>query len=185
MQLYALCDQDLLDSRNLSLEDFVTKAKQYGVKTMQYRNKNANISYVKQQLILLRQLFDGFLIINDIFELTPFCDGLHVGQEDLQSIDKDIKKAFLILQEIVGKDKLIGLSTHNKEEILIANELDLYYVGLGAYRETSTKDVNTILGDSLDEIASFSVHPVAAIGGVKFEDKFEHVDYLVVGSALI
>jgi thiamine-phosphate pyrophosphorylase len=76
------------------------------------------------------------------------------------------------------------LSTHNKKEILTANTLDLDYIGLGAYRTTATKDVSTVLGDSLDQLASLSKHDVAAIGGIRFDDAFEHVKYRVMSSAL-
>jgi thiamine-phosphate pyrophosphorylase len=185
MQLYALCDQEMLDKHNLSLEDFVFLAKKYDAKVIQYRNKTADISFIKQQLILLRQLFEGFLIVNDAFELSSFCDGVHIGQEDLYKIDSDAKKAIEILKEVIGKDKLLGLSTHNKDEILQANELDLNYIGLGAYRPTTTKDVDNILGETLDEIASFSKHPVAAIGGVRLDDSFKNVTYHVIGSGLL
>ena len=185
MRLYALCDQELLDSHNLSLEDFIVRAKKYNAEVIQYRNKTSDISIIKQQLIILRQLFEGFLIINDIFELSSFCDGIHIGQEDLKNIDADGKKAVKILRELIGKDKIIGLSTHNKEEILQANELDLNYIGLGAYRTTSTKEVENILGDRLDEVALFSKHPVAVIGGVHLNDSFKNVTYHVVGSGLL
>ncbi len=185
MQLYALCDQELLDRANLSLNDFVSIAKKQDAKIIQYRNKTADIAFIKQQLIHLRQLFEGFLIINDAFELSSFCDGVHIGQEDLYKIDADPKKAVKILKELTGKEKLLGLSTHNKDEILVANELDLDYIGLGAYRSTATKDISSILGDTLDQIASFSKHPVAAIGGVRLEDSFENVKYNVIGSALL
>ncbi|WP_345991523.1 thiamine phosphate synthase [Sulfurimonas sp. HSL-1716] len=185
MKLYALCDQDLLDKNDLCLEDFVAIAKKHDAEVIQYRNKSADISFIKQQLIELRRLFEGFLIINDTFELSPFCDGVHIGQEDLQKIDPDEKKAIKILREVLGKDKLIGLSTHNKDEIIKANELDINYVGLGAYRATSTKEVDNILADRLDEIASFSIHPVAAIGGVRLDDRFENVTYHVIGSGLL
>ncbi len=185
MRLYALCDQELLDRANLSLNDFVSIAKKYGAEVIQYRNKTSDISFIKQQLIQLRQLFEGFLIVNDAFELSSFCDGVHIGQEDLQKIDTDLKKAVKILKEVIGKDKLLGLSTHNKDEILEANELDLNYIGLGAYRSTSTKDVSHILGDELDKIAAFSKHPVAAIGGVSLDDKFKNVTYYVIGSGLL
>ncbi|WP_345978678.1 thiamine phosphate synthase [Sulfurimonas sp. HSL3-2] len=185
MRLYALCDQELLDRNDLSLEDFVTIAKKNGAEVIQYRNKTADISFIKQQLIQLRQLFEGFLIVNDSFELAQFCDGVHVGQEDLQSIDSDTKKAVKILKEVIGKDKIIGISTHNKDEIIKANELDLNYIGLGAFRATGTKDVDSILGDKLDELASLSIHPVAAIGGVKLDDKFKNITYHVIGSGLL
>jgi thiamine-phosphate pyrophosphorylase len=185
MRLYALCDQELLDKHNLSIEDFVKIAKKYDAEVIQYRNKTADVSFIKQQLIILRKLFDGFLIINDMFELSSFCDGIHIGQEDLKNIDQDAKKAITILREVIGSDKILGLSTHNRQEVLDANELDLNYIGLGAYRNTSTKDVGTIIGDKLDSIAAESKHPVAAIGGVKPDDSFQNVTYHVIGSALL
>lgn len=185
MRLYALCDQELLDKRNISLEEFVELAKQNSAEIIQYRNKKDDIAFIKHQLINLRKLYDGFLIVNDAYELVEFCDGVHVGQEDLRSIDADIQKAVKILREVITKDKLLGISTHNKQEVLEANELDLNYIGLGAYRDTSTKDVSSVLGDKLDEAASYSKHPVAAIGGVKKSDSFKHVTYHVMGSGLV
>ena len=130
-------------------------------------------------------MFDGFLIVNDAYELVEFCDGVHVGQEDLKSIDNDITKAVKILRSVVTKDKIIGISTHNEQEVLEANEMDLNYIGLGAYRDTSTKDVSTVLGENLDKIALKSKHFVAAIGGVKKNDKFQNITYHVIGSGLI
>ena len=185
MRLYALCDQDLLEKHKLSLEDFVSIAKKYNAEVIQYRNKYSDISFIKQQLIALRQLFDGFLIVNDIFELTPFCDGVHIGQEDLKAIDPDMRKAIKILRDVIGSDKIIGLSTHNAQEVQEANDLDLNYIGLGAYRNSATKNVSSVLGDKLDQIASLSQHPVAAIGGVRIDDIFQNVTYHVIGSGLL
>jgi len=186
MKLYALCDQELLDSKGISLEEFVEIAKKNEAEVIQYRNKNADVAFIKQQLITLRRLYDGFLIVNDAYELIEFCDGVHVGQEDLKKIDSDISKAVKILRSVIKKDKILGISTHNEKEVLEANELDLNYIGLGAYRGTTTKkDVSSILGDKLDDIASKSKHFVAAIGGVKKSDTFKHVTYHVIGSGLL
>ena len=110
---------------------------------------------------------------------------MHLGQEDLLGIDSDPKKALALLKESIGRDKIIGLSTHNAEEIEAANALDLNYIGLGAFRATGTKKVTNILGARLDDLAAHSRHPVAAIGGVSFSDRFEHVTYHVIGSGLL
>ena len=186
MRLYALCDQDLLDSKNISVEEFVKLAKEKNAEIIQYRNKNANISFIKQQLIQIRKIYDGFLIVNDAYELIEFCDGVHVGQEDLKSIDTDIFKAVKILRNVIGSDKILGISTHNEKEVLQANEMDLNYIGLGAFRDTNTKkDISEVLGDNLDAIASKSKHFVGAIGGVKLSDSFSYVRYNVIGSGLI
>lgn len=184
MKLYALCDKLSIDSRNISLDKFLTIAKKNGAEIIQYRDKSSNIEDIKKALIYLRANFDGFLIVNDKYELCSYCDGVHIGQEDLYAIDADPMKSIKVLKKVIGSDKIIGLSTHNKAEIEVSNTLDINYVGLGAYRATNTKDVSTILGDSLDEIASTSNYPVAAIGGVKLNESFKNATYLVVGSAL-
>ncbi len=185
MRLYALCDEALLQKYNKLLKEFVTIAKANNAEIIQYRNKTADTNFIKSRLIELRKLYDGFLIVNDRYELASFCDGVHLGQEDIVNINPDKKKAIRIIKEVIGSDKILGLSTHNKQEVLEANEFPLNYIGLGAYRDTATKkDIQGVLGDQLDEIASYSKHFVAAIGGVKKTDTFKHVTYHVIGSGL-
>lgn len=186
MKLYALCDQDVLDKNSISLEKYIGIAKEHNAEIVQYRNKNADIAFIKQQLISIRKIYDGFLIVNDTYELIEFCDGVHVGQEDLRKIDEDIFKAVEILRSVIGSEKILGLSTHNEDEVLEANLMDLNYIGLGAYRDTFTKkDISDVLGDKIQSIAAKSEHLVAAIGGIKLDDKIENVTYHVIGSGLI
>jgi len=186
MRLYALCDQDMLDKKGLSVDYFLEKAMEHKAEIIQYRAKNADIAFIKKELIAIRKKYDGFLIVNDAYELIEFCDGVHVGQEDLKSIDTDIFKAVNILRNVIGNDKILGISTHNEKEVLEANSMDLNYIGLGAYRNTSTKsDITNVLGEKLDSVAKLSKHYVAAIGGVKMDDSFENVTYHVIGSGLL
>ena len=71
------------------------------------------------------------------------------------------------------------------DEILAANELDVDYIGLGAYRVTGTKAEAQVYGDTLLHIAKYSKHPVALIGGVRMDDVFdESITYKVIGSGL-
>ncbi len=186
MQLYALCDQELLDLKSLSVQEYVEIAKSYNATVIQYRNKTSDIPFIKKQLINIRKIYDGFLIVNDKYELVEYCDGVHLGQEDLKNIDEDIFKAVKIIRDVIKKDKILGISTHNEIEILQANKMDLNYIGLGAYRDTNTKkDIQGVLGDALDDLAAKSKHFVAAIGGVKLDDKFKNITYKVIGSGLL
>ena len=105
-----------------------------------------------------------------------------VKEENLSRIidqDTDLKK-YKDVRSLIG-NKILGLSTHNKEEILKANKMDLDYIGLGAYRPTTTKDVSSIGGEELLKIAKLSIHPVAIIGGVRLDDELD-VKYKVIGS---
>lgn len=184
-KLYALCDVDTIRKSGSNFAAFVARAASLGAEVLQYRNKHGDIATIKADLIALRKVWDGFLIINDHYEFSGFCDGVHIGQEDLYAIDPDPSRAITILKMAIGEDKIIGLSTHNAHEIEIANTLEINYVGLGAYRSTSTKSDAKVLGESLDAIAAHSKHPVAAIGGVKLDDIFHHVSYKVIGSGLL
>ncbi|WP_345977795.1 thiamine phosphate synthase [Sulfurimonas sp. HSL3-7] len=184
MQLYALCDQSTLDKKNYTLEAFVALCNRHDAQIIQYRNKSGDLDVITQQLKTLRALWSKTLIINDTFLLHPFCDGVHLGQEDLYKVDRDPVTALKKIRSAIGKEKLIGLSTHNKEEIDQANRLDLDYIGLGAFRATRTKEDAAPLKERLDALAAGSKHPVAAIGGVRFEDVFENVKYRVISSAL-
>ncbi len=185
MRLYALCDADALRERGVDLAFFAERSGTLGAEILQYRNKHGSIAAVKSDLIALRQMWNGFLIINDHYELAPFCDGIHIGQEDLYALHTDPAKALKMLKMTIGEDKIIGLSTHNEEEIAVANTLPLSYVGLGAYRATATKSDAKVLGERLDAIAALSLHPVAAIGGVRLDDTFKNVTYHVIGSGML
>jgi thiamine-phosphate pyrophosphorylase len=63
--------------------------------------------------------------------------------------------------------------------------LDIDYIGLGAYRDTSTKkDIKGVLGSYVEKLSKLSTHPVAIIGGVKVKDEIDFAEYRVVGSDL-
>ena len=179
--LYVLCDYETLVKKNISLEKFVDLCKKKDVKIVQYRDKISSLEEQKINLLYLKSQLNIPIIINDKIELIEFADGLHLGQEDLDKIHKD-KKLAVKLVRLKIKDKLLGLSTHNEIEILEANELSLDMIGLGAYKNTSTKDVSTILGSKISYLAKISKHPVCAIGGVKVEDIIENIRFNVVGS---
>ena len=97
----------------------------------------------------------------------------------------------IAIKEIKAKigEKILGLSTHNLAEIKEANSFkELNYIGLGAYRNTLTKENVTIGGKRLLDITAKSKHKVAIIGGVRLDDDFTHipaVSYKVIGSHLM
>ncbi len=179
--LYVLCDYETLLKKNISLEKFVDLCKKNDVKIVQYRDKISSLEEQKTNLLYLKSELNIPIIINDKIELIEFANGLHVGQEDLQAIHKDKKLAIKLIRLKI-KNKLLGLSTHNELEILEANELPLDMIGLGAYKNTNTKDVSTILGSKISYLAKISKHPVCAIGGVKMNDIIENIRFNVVGS---
>jgi len=182
--IYALLDKEALDQRGILLEDIVKKIKSLSVPIVQYRNKSGSLKTQRSDLKLIRSLYSGNLIINDTIELIDEADGLHIGQEDIRSYSDDLQEAIAIIRHNIGR-KVLGLSTHNYDEIMIANRLDLNYIGLGAYRKTSTKSDAKVLGKEALRLAQYSKHPVGLIGGVKLSDQFDStITYRVIGSDL-
>lgn len=179
--LYVLCDYETLLKKNITLEKFVDLCKKNDVKLVQYRDKISSLEEQKNNLLYLKSQLNIPIIINDKIELIEFADGLHLGQEDFSKIHNDKKIAIKLIKAKI-KDKLLGLSTHNEIEILEANELPLDMIGLGAYRNTNTKDVSLIIGSKISYLAKISKHPVCAIGGVKMDDIIENVRFNVIGS---
>lgn len=180
--LYVLCDYETLLKKNISLKEFIDLCKIKDVKILQYRDKISPIDEQKKNLLYIKSELNIPIIINDKIELIDYADGLHLGQEDLEKFHIN-KKIAVTLVRLKIKDKLLGLSTHDEIEILEANELALDMIGLGAYRNTSTKDVSTILGSKISYLGKMSKHPVCAIGGVHSDDIIDNIRFNVVGSA--
>lgn len=181
--LYGLCDFQTLLKKDLLLSHFIQIAKKLDTKVIQYRDKINSIETQKENLQYLKKHLNIPIIINDKLELIDYADGIHLGQEDFDKIHRDKKIAVKLIRKKIG-NKLLGLSTHNEVEILEANDLDIDMIGLGAYRNTSTKDIDNILGEKISYLAKISKHPVCAIGGVLVDDKIENITFNVVGSAL-
>ena len=210
MAIYALLDFDTLKKYDISIKDFCLASKGLKAKILQYRDKNSTLEEKLKRIKEIRKYWKKTLIVNDTLELLPFADGIHIGQEDLEELSEkfslskyeiidSIKNGKLSSQvpsfkfqeknnskkpgtwNLEPGTKIVGLSTHNKKEILEANKLPLDYIGLGAYRPTSTKDTSNILGEKIIELIKYSYHPVAVIGGVKIYDKIPS-KFKVVGS---
>jgi len=183
--LYALLDEATLQARGWSVERFVEAAVRLDARILQYRNKTGDTDLIARRVETLHSLFPGRVIVNDHPELAMLCGGVHLGQEDLARYGATKAEAVAAVREMIGEGRWLGLSTHNKAEVLQANDLWLDYIGLGAYRATTTKNDARVLGpEALEEIAALSRHPVAAIGGVRVDDKIAHVRWNVVGSGL-
>jgi thiamine-phosphate pyrophosphorylase len=187
--IYALCDFASLQSYNINLEQFLQICSKFDVAYIQYRDKLSSIETQEKNLQYLKLNTNIPIIINDKLELLEYADGLHMGQEDIDELQnnmklKDRETLFKFLRKKYP-NKIFGVSTHNEKEILETNNLPLDYIGLGAFRQTSTKDVSNLLGDKISYLAKISKHPVGAIGGVKIDDNIENISYNVIGSDLL
>jgi thiamine-phosphate pyrophosphorylase len=140
-----------------------------GIAAVQLRIKNHDVQE-HQHLALarrLRSLTKGsgtLFIVNDWPEIAiqSDADGLHIGQDDLSATDA---------RKLIGTDKLLGLSTHNLEQVKKANEAPVDYIGFGPlYVTTSKLRPDPVVGpEALEDAYRSSCHPIVAIGGLTLE----------------
>ena len=114
LRLYAVTDRTWLGKE--SLEEAVEAALRGGVTILQLREKQAPHEELVKTAMRLKPLCRRYgvpLIINDDVEaaLEADADGVHVGQEDM---------AVAEARRILGPEKIIGASAHNREEALEA-----------------------------------------------------------------
>lgn len=111
----------------------------------------------------------ALLIINDRPDICRAvgADGVHVGQEDMHP-----EKA----RDIVGNDRIVGVSTHSEEEVHRACRDGADYIGFGPVFETKTKDRPAVSPEALKHAVDISIVPVYAIGGIGPENVSVIVD---------
>ncbi len=162
--LYLILDQQHTKTDIVSI---AIEAVETGVDIIQYREK---VLTKKDALVVAKRLREitekaGVLfIVNDdpALALAVDADGVHLGQEDIP-VD--------IARRILGKDKVIGLSTHCFEEATAANNLDVDYIGFGPIFHSSTKMVTSPYGvEGIRRVRAGASVPVMAIGGINHEN---------------
>lgn len=105
------------------------------------------------------------LIINDHVDvaIAMDADGVHVGQKDLP---------VNIVRQMIGKDKILGLSISNSQEAIDCDPSIVDYIGIGPIFATNTKpDAAPAMGiEGFAEAAAHCPLPNVAIGSVKEKD---------------
>jgi thiamine-phosphate pyrophosphorylase len=102
----------------------------------------------------------ALFIVNDRPEIArdAGADGVHVGQDDMPVAE---------VRERVGRDMLIGLSTHAPGEIDAVDPALVDYIGVGPVHETPTKPGRPAVGlELIRYAAAHAPVPFFAIGGL-------------------
>ena len=184
LRLYAVTDRAWAADED-ALMDQIAAAIDGGAGIVQLREKHldhdAFLREARRFVALCRE--KGVIsIINDAVDIAAAvgADGVHVGQSDL---------AAGRAREVLGPDKLIGVSAHSVEEALAAQAAGADYLGVGAAFVTGTKaDAAPISRDTIRAITAAVDIPVVAIGGISRDNITElagcGLDGVAVVSAL-
>ncbi len=153
----------LITDQHENLLERVRRAMHGGVQTVQYRAKEKPYEACLEEGAALKRLCAAhgvLFIVNDDVRLAREldADGLHLGQQD---------GSVAAARELLGPDKIIGVSTHNQEEARTAEEQGADYLGFGAMYPTGSKAVTQIPGTAgLTAIRDKVRLPIVAIGGI-------------------
>ncbi|GMG55893.1 unnamed protein product [Ambrosiozyma monospora] len=133
LSIYLVTNSEMVPN-GISFLDQVSAAIDNGVTLVQLREKNLDTRTFIERAKQVKKLTDKAgipLIINDRVDIALAVDAhLHVGQSDM-----DAKEA----RQILGDDKIIGVSASTIPEIEQAIKDGADYVGIGICYDTTTK----------------------------------------------
>lgn len=131
------------------------------------REKQGSRKDLYREAMSMRELaltYKATLVINDYIDIALAVNaaGVHLGQDDMP-----IKEA----RKIMGRNKIIGISTHTLKEAVEAEISGADYIGFGPIFPTSTKDVGSPKGlKELKRVRGQVKIPIVAIGGISPEN---------------
>jgi len=179
--LYVILDPSVCPDR--SLTEVLKEAVTAGGRLFQYRNKSASMKEAYAEAVLLRQLAleaGVKFIVNDRCDLAMAvnADGVHLGQGDLP-LD--------LARKVMGPDKLIGISTHNPNQVREASAGKPDYLGFGPiFKPGSKQDHDPVVGlEGLRAIRGLTSLPIFAIGGIQIDQAGEVIRAGANGVAVI
>lgn len=178
--LYAVTDRAWVGEKTLYQQ--VEMAIKGGATFVQLREKKLDEESFYQEALEIQKLCKELkvpFVINDNVELAKKidADGVHVGQSDMEAGN---------VREILGPDKIIGVSAQTVEQAKLAEERGADYLGVGAVFPTGSKDdAVEVSHDTLQEICAAVSIPVVAIGGISAENVSELKGRGICGIAVI
>lgn len=163
LRLYLVTDPVLCAAAGLI--DTVRRAVDGGVSMVQLRAKTATTAQRIEMALALKQALAGKgvpLVVNDDLAaaVAADVDGAHIGQSDMT-----VAQA----RQMLGPDKILGLSCETEAAVLAADPALVDYLGLGPVFGTATKDdhARPIGFAGLARLVALSSLPTVAIGGLK------------------
>lgn len=162
--LYLITEEKLSGGR--STLEVVKEAVKGGVDVIQLRDKNLTLRErytlgTKIRKITKKRNVD--FIVNDRVDLAAAldADGVHLGQDDLPCSEA---------RNILGADKIIGITAIKAEDIIKAEKDGADYLGIGSVFKTVSKKVSRekdgIGIQGIKRVKKLTSLPLIAIGGL-------------------
>jgi thiamine-phosphate pyrophosphorylase len=164
-RLYVILDATLL---TIPVQDCAQELADAGVRLLQYRNKQASARELLSTSCELASVLHPrgvSFIVNDRPDVAVLAgaSGVQVGQDDLEPEQA---------RSLVGRDKLVGVSTHNIEQFRAAAATSADYIAVGPIFATSSKaNPDPVVGTELiRRVRGLTAKPIVAIGGITLDN---------------
>jgi len=157
--LYAILDAAFGDRPG----DVAAELASAGVTLLQYRDKSGDSRKTLQIARELKRAVLGSvrLIMNDRPDLALMAGfgGVHVGQEDLSPEGA---------RKVIGASLWLGVSTHNPEQVQLADGTSADYIAIGPVFATGSKaNPDPVIGlEGVRRARALTRKPLVAIGGI-------------------
>lgn len=146
-----------------SIVEFAWDLREGGVTLLQYRNKEGDTRDMLRHAREIKRVLEGKakLIMNDRGDLCVAAgyDGVHLGQDDLPAEGARL---------VVGDNRIVGVSTHNIEQVKEADAGPADYLAIGpVFPTTGKKNPDALVGlEGVRAARAATKKPLVAIGGI-------------------
>ncbi|MEZ8408246.1 thiamine phosphate synthase [Vibrio splendidus] len=179
-KLYLVTD----DQQDLETLKFVVEqAVAGGVTMVQVREKHGDVRAFIERAQAVKSILVGSgvpLIINDRVDvaLAVDADGLHLGESDMPAV---------LARQLIGPDKILGLSIETEQQLQEADSLPIDYIGLSALFATPTKpNLKKHWGyEGIQMALKTTKLPIVGIGGINESNIPQLVESGIHGLVLV
>ena len=168
-RLYVILDAGLV---HRSILEFAEQLIDAGVRVLQYRDKQGTAAAMLQTSQALARITSEAgvdFFVNDRPDIAFLANatGVHVGQDDLS-----VEQA----RAIVGPQRWVGVSTHNRDQFAKAAATSADYIAIGPIFPTTSKaNPDPVVGvEMIRQLRAMTQKPIVAIGGIGL-DRAEEV----------
>jgi thiamine-phosphate pyrophosphorylase/hydroxymethylpyrimidine kinase/phosphomethylpyrimidine kinase/thiamine-phosphate diphosphorylase len=140
---------------------------QAGITTAQLRVKEMSDDVLENEIIeaiRISEKYDARLFVNDFWELAikHKAYGIHLGQEDIREAN---------IRAMHQASIRLGISTHTRDEIKVAEHIEPSYLAIGPIFETNSKKMvyDPVGIEDLKRWSRNVNYPIVAIGGINLD----------------
>ena len=167
--LHAILDLEAAERAGWAPLDMGRAFLEGGARLIQIRAKHlasGPLLEIADRLVALAGPYDAVIIVNDRADVARMTRtaGVHVGQDDISPSDA---------RAIVGRDAVVGYSTHTVEQVEAAVGEPVTYIAVGPVFGTRTKDTG-YEAVGLDLVSAAAARagqtPIVGIGGISLDN---------------